>query len=221
MDGPSDPERPARGSASGGAGSAALGAGSAAAGAGSAAAWCGLAESGIRALAGLLRDAGLDPSAGELADALWLAGHTRGSARAVAATAVPKQDPVRVDPAPPAEEPAGEQPPPAPTGSRDEPEAENPVRLYAAGARQRFEGDPDPEIPVEGGVPVRVPAAAALPRILDIQRALRALQRHRPPGPPARTVLDETATAEASARALGLVIPVLRPEAGARRPYGW
>ncbi|MFD8985962.1 SAV_2336 N-terminal domain-related protein, partial [Streptomyces sp. NPDC059564] len=57
-----------------------------------------------------------------------------------------------------------------------------------------------------------VPGAAALPRILDIQRALRALQRHRPPGPPARTVLDETATAEASARALGLVMPVLRPE---------
>lgn len=231
MAGPPDPERPARGdrgsardgagSASGGAGSAAAAAGAgpaavgpdlATAGAGAAAVGPDLAESGIRALAGLLREAGLDPSAGELADALWLAGHTRGSARTVAATAVPKPDPVRADPAPPAEEPAGEQPPPAPTGSRDEAEAEDPVRLYAAGARQRFEGDPDPEIPVEGGVPVRVPAAAALPRILDIQRALRALQRHRPPGPPARTVLDETATAEASARALGLVIPVLRPE---------
>lgn len=61
-------------------------------------------------------------------------------------------------------------------------------------------------------MPVRVPGAAALPRILDIQRALRALQRHRPPAPPTRMVLDEQATAEASARALGPVIPVLRPE---------
>ncbi|MEU8460167.1 SAV_2336 N-terminal domain-related protein [Streptomyces sp. NPDC029003] len=163
-------------------------------------------------LAGLLRGAGLDPGAGELADALWLAGHTRPAAPSPAAAAPP--EPVRAGPGgtegdAPGEPAAEAGPAPRP---REEAESEDPVRLYAAGARQDSEIDPDAEIPVGGGVPVRVPGAAALPRILDIQRALRALQRHRPPGPPARTVLDESATAEASARALGLVIPVLRPE---------
>ncbi|WP_371676699.1 SAV_2336 N-terminal domain-related protein [Streptomyces sp. NBC_01276] len=163
-------------------------------------------EPDIRALAGLLRAAGLDPSAGELADALWLAGRTRTRARPVPAG----PDPVRADPDRQGREDPGE-PPPAPP-RREEPETEDPVRLYAAGPRHGAEGDPDAEIPLGGGVPVRVPGAAALPRILDVQRALRALQRHRPPGLPVRTVLDEAATAEASARAPGLVIPVLRPE---------
>ncbi|GLV99661.1 SAV_2336 N-terminal domain-related protein [Streptomyces lavendulae] len=162
----------------------------------------------IRALAGLLRAAGLDPSAGELADALWLAARTRSRARPVPAG----QDRAPADPRERGAQPPGERPPPPPPPRREEPEAEDPVRLYAAGARYGAEDDPDAEIPVGGGVPVRVPGAAALPRILDIQRALRALQRHRPPGRPVRTVLDEAATAEASARAPGLVIPVLRPE---------
>ncbi|MEJ8642515.1 SAV_2336 N-terminal domain-related protein [Streptomyces sp. MS1.HAVA.3] len=78
--------------------------------------------------------------------------------------------------------------------------------------RRRGGGEQPEESPEEYGVPVRVPGAAALPRILDIQRALRALQRHRPPAPPTRLVIDEPATADASARALGLVIPVLRRE---------
>ncbi|MFB0628357.1 SAV_2336 N-terminal domain-related protein [Streptomyces sp. AB3(2024)] len=163
-------------------------------------------EPDIRALAGLLRAAGLDPSAGELSDALWLAGRTRTRARPVPAG----PDPVPADPDRRGREDPGERPPPPPR--REEPETEDPVRLYAAGARHAADGDPDAEIPLGGGVPVRVPGAAALPRILDIQRALRALQRHRPPGLPVRTVLDEAATAEASARAPGLVIPVLRPE---------
>ncbi|MFG2620973.1 SAV_2336 N-terminal domain-related protein [Streptomyces sp. NPDC048507] len=172
----------------------------------------GAAELGIRALAGLLRGAGLDPDAGELADALWLAGHTRPAALSPAAG--PPPEPVRAGQERTGAEAPGEAvartgPVPRP---REEAAAEDPVRLYAAGARQGSELDPDAEIPVGGGVPVRVPGAAALPRILDIQRALRALQRHRPPGPPARTVLDESATAEASARALGLLVPVLRPE---------
>ncbi|KIF04662.1 hypothetical protein PL81_17435, partial [Streptomyces sp. RSD-27] len=83
-------------------------------------------------------------------------------------------------------EDAGE-PPPARVQEDDDGD-EDPVRLYPAGALE----PPEAEVPV-AGVPVRVPGAAALPRILDIQRALRALQRHRPPGPPARTVLDEPA----------------------------
>ena len=55
-----------------------------------------------------------------------------------------------------------------------------------------------------------VPAAPALPAPLEIQRALRPLQRYRPAVPPLRRTLDETATAELSARAGGLIIPVFR-----------
>ncbi|MFF8266134.1 SAV_2336 N-terminal domain-related protein [Streptomyces sp. NPDC016562] len=159
-------------------------------------------SSGIRDLAALLRAAGLDPSAEELADALWLAGHIRGPARVVPGPP-PGPEEEAGDPVTEREEPV-----------REEPEAEDPVRLYAPGQRRAggTEGASPEESPEEYGVPVRVPGAAALPRILAVQRALRALQRHRPPAPPTRLVLDEAATAEASARALGLVIPVLRPE---------
>ncbi|MGW7434957.1 SAV_2336 N-terminal domain-related protein [Streptomyces sp. NPDC054849] len=159
--------------------------------------------SGVRELAALLRAAGLDPSAEELADALWLAGHIHGPVRAAPWGRGP-------DPETEAEDPVGEPPEPV----RAEAEAEDSVRLFAPRVR-RVDGaeQEQPEgSPEEYGVPVRVPGAAALPRILDIQRALRALQRHRPPAPPTRLVIDEPATAEASARALGLAIPVLRPE---------
>ncbi|MER6312588.1 SAV_2336 N-terminal domain-related protein [Streptomyces sp. NPDC001581] len=160
---------------------------------------------GVRELAALLRAAGLDPSAEELADALWLAGHIRGPGPAARGAPGPYPDPDED-----AEDPAGKPVEP----ERAQPDADDPVRLYAPGARRAggAEGDRPEESPEEYGVPVRVPRAAALPRILDVQRALRALQRHRPPVPPTRLVIDEPATAEASARALGLVIPVLRPE---------
>ncbi|MET9688539.1 SAV_2336 N-terminal domain-related protein [Streptomyces sp. NPDC006514] len=159
---------------------------------------------GVRELAALLLAAGLDPSAGELADALWLAGHIGGPGQAAPGGPVPG------GPESAPEDPGGE-----PAGPvRAEPEADAPVGLYAPGAARAdgADGQRPGESPEEYGVPVRVPGAAALPRILDIQRALRALQRHRPPGPPTRLVIDEGATAETSARALGLVIPVLRPE---------
>ncbi|MDX3534865.1 SAV_2336 N-terminal domain-related protein [Streptomyces sp. MB09-01] len=161
------------------------------------------AAPGVRELAALLRAAGLDPSAEELADALWLAGHIRGPGPAAPGARGPDPDQDAADPAGKPVEP-----------EREEADADDPVRLYASGARRAggAEGDRPEESPEEYGVPVRVPRAAALPRILDIQRALRALQRHRPPAPPTRLVIDEPATAEASARALGLVIPVLRPE---------
>ncbi|KJY37233.1 SAV_2336 N-terminal domain-related protein, partial [Streptomyces katrae] len=155
-------------------------------------------------------------------DALWLAARTREAARAATPGAGegPEPEPARRRPARAQGSPgrAGGPSPPAdaeepPTARvREDDPAEDPVRLYPAGALAAADPAPDTEVPVAGGVPVRVPGAAALPRILDIQRALRALQRHRPPGPPTRTVLDEPATAEASARALGLVLPVFRPE---------
>ncbi|MER7462118.1 SAV_2336 N-terminal domain-related protein [Streptomyces sp. NPDC097981] len=157
----------------------------------------------IRDLAALLRAAGLDPTAEELADALWLAGRIGPPCPAAPErdlTAPPRRPRTAGDAPPPEEEPV-----------RPEPEPEDPVRLYASRVLGTV-AEEAAEFPGGAGVPVRVPGAAALPRILEIQRALRALQRHRPPGPPTRLVLDEPATAEASARALGLVIPVLRPE---------
>ncbi|MFE2553000.1 SAV_2336 N-terminal domain-related protein [Streptomyces sp. NPDC059355] len=157
----------------------------------------------LRDLAGLLRAAGLDPTAEELADALWLAGRIGPTGPAA---------PDRDRTAPPRRmRPAGAAAPAAEEPAAPEPEPEDPVRLYASRMLGAVEEEAA-ELPAGAGVPVRVPGAAALPRILEIQRALRALQRHRPPGPPTRLVLDEPATAEASARALGLVIPVLRPE---------
>ncbi|MFG2989975.1 SAV_2336 N-terminal domain-related protein [Streptomyces sp. NPDC048257] len=160
---------------------------------------------GVRELAALLRAAGLDPSAEEIADALWLAGHIHRPGRAAPGAHGPGGGPPTA-----AGEPAGEPADPV----RTDAEPDDPVGLYAPGAARTDgpEGERPGESPEEHGVPVRVPGAAALPRILDIQRALRALQRHRPPGPPTRLVIDEPATAEASARALGLIIPVLRPE---------
>ncbi|MFI8259306.1 SAV_2336 N-terminal domain-related protein [Streptomyces sp. NPDC085665] len=157
----------------------------------------------LRDLAGLLRAAGLDPTAEELADALWLAGRIGPTGPAA---------PGRDRAAPPRRtRPAGAATPAAEEPAVPEPEPEDPVRLYASRMPGAVEEEAA-ELPAGAAVPVRVPGAAALPRILEIQRALRALQRHRPPGPPTRLVLDEPATAEASARALGLVIPVLRPE---------
>ncbi|MFF5704725.1 SAV_2336 N-terminal domain-related protein [Streptomyces sp. NPDC012794] len=168
-----------------------------------------VADAEIRALAGLLRAAGLDPSSEELADALWLARRT-GSAAGRSGTSPEPASTAPGGPARPPGPPGTTGPPPQPEPA--EPEPEDPVRLYPARERPAPDTGAAAEVPVAGGVPVRVPGAAALPRILEIQRALRALQRHRPPGRPTRTVLDEAATAEASARALGLVIPVFRPE---------
>ncbi|MGW9072534.1 SAV_2336 N-terminal domain-related protein [Streptomyces yangpuensis] len=161
------------------------------------------AAAGVRELAALLRSAGLDPSAEELADALWLAGHIRGPGPALPDAHEPGP---AADPEDLATEPA--------EPVRAETDTEDPVRLYAPGAHHTGEAQSGipPESPEEYGVPVRVPGAAALPRILDVQRALRALQRHRPPAPPTRMVIDESATADASARTLGLLIPVLRPD---------
>ncbi|MET3986430.1 SAV_2336 N-terminal domain-related protein [Streptomyces sp. PvR034] len=192
---------------------------------------------GIRDLTALLRAAGLDPSVEELADALWLAGHTRaargaGSAPVTGAGAVGGTGSRAVgDNAPGDQETDGTEgtgaavgtdattgtgvgaPDPGP-GDAGPPE-EDRLDLYVPGRSAPYRpGEAGAQAEPEGvtGIRIRVPTAAALPRILDIQRALRALQRRRPPAPRARSVLDEPATAEASARALGLAIPVMRPE---------
>ncbi|MFD9531510.1 SAV_2336 N-terminal domain-related protein [Streptomyces sp. NPDC060010] len=157
----------------------------------------------IRELAALLRAAGLDPSAEELADALWLAGRTAGP------PGEPGTRPARVRRSRTPARADSTRPPRTPEPAREDTGPEDPVTLYPAG--RRFPGA-EVEVEAPAGLPVRVPGATALPRIMDVQRALRALQRRRPAAPATRTVLDEAATAEASARALGLVIPVLRSD---------
>ncbi|MFC5911865.1 SAV_2336 N-terminal domain-related protein [Streptomyces pulveraceus] len=178
------------------------------------------------ALVARLREAGLDPDVEQLRDALWLArwarhpdappedDEARGSAppvhpppeRADERPAVPEPDPAEPAPGPP-----GDEPPPR----RDPGEADR-VTLYPVprtGPARRTRPRGGPGGVQEGGTSALtfgVPAAPALPAPLELQRALRPLQRYHPASPPLRSALDETATAELSARAGGLIIPVFR-----------
>lgn len=163
---------------------------------------------------GALSRAGLDPADTELADALWLARWSRPTV------------------------PLPEEPGPA-DGSAEDGGHTAPVPDYARPARSdSTDGTgnrlvpPPKELPddrmvslypgdgVRGGgrllpgaaaLGVAVPEAAALPRLLELQSALRPLQRYRSPARPLRQILDETATAERTARAAGLLLPVFRP----------
>lgn len=159
-----------------------------------------------------LREVGLDPDVPQLCDALWLARWTR-----------PVEDPEPEDP-------------PARTGKRPVPRLDG---THGSGADGRPEGErperpprPPQDVGADGRVslypvppdgaprsrgagraaalPVGVPAAPVLPAPLELQRALRRLQRYRSPAPPLRMRLDETATAERSAQAGGLILPVHR-----------
>jgi hypothetical protein len=181
------------------------------------------AQDPLATLIGLLRQAGFDPAAEEVADAVWLA---RWAAPATDAAepggpaAGPGQADGREGAAPAGGEPAAPEPPPGPAPRPRDPAEPERFALYP--------GFPDPSAadgqsppaavppsaappPADGAFPVRVPAASALPGLLDLQRAMRPLQHFRPPVPPARHVLDEDRTAERSA-GTGLVVPVFRAE---------
>lgn len=183
----------------------------------------------IARLVARLRTAGLDPDAEGLSDALWLARWTRpprppddrdpdapggpGDPESTAGTAADGpagasgRDPREHRPtgAPAQDAPQSPTPPASPSyGFR----ADGTVTLYPptrggsghAGASGRATA-----------LPIGVPAASVLPALLELQRALRPLQGYRSTAPPLRRELDETATAELSARAGGLVMPVHRP----------
>ncbi|MFJ6834912.1 SAV_2336 N-terminal domain-related protein [Streptomyces sp. NPDC091209] len=169
----------------------------------------------IAELIARLRQIGLDPDARQLADTLWLArfshrtdtvGSEPGSAPPAGRTAA-GDDPVPGRPDPP----GAERPPPGDRPERSRPDTE-------AQADRRVALYPVPRDGAPRGygqgrsavLPVGVPAAPAFPAPLELQRALRPLQGYRTAAPPLRTVLDETATAELSARAGGLVLPVFR-----------
>jgi hypothetical protein len=155
----------------------------------------------LTALVARLREAELKPTAEELADALWLSRHVPAAASrrpgpAPAGTAGPQ----------PADRPAvdvTEQPVPSPLRAGAPPRPH--VDLYGPA---QGEGAPG-AVPAGGMRRVPVPAAAALPDALALQRSLRPLQRYRPPMRLMRRELDEVATADRAADT-GLVVPVLR-----------
>lgn len=159
-----------------------------------------------------LRGAGLEPGSDEIADALWLARWSAPTAPGPASAGRP-QGPARVGGGQSAGAP-GDLPQIPADGSDGagrrlvppEHDDSGRVELYPAAA-DSGRGHPGP-----GLLPVVVPAAPVLPRLLELQAALRPLQRYRSTARPRRTVLDESATAERSARAGGLLLPVFRPE---------
>jgi hypothetical protein len=162
-------------------------------------------------MVGALSRAGLDPEDTELADALWLARWSRPTAGAGADPAAHRGDGRDRSPAtdyPHAHRPDGTDgagsrlvPP-----SRELPD-DRMISLYPG------EGAPGRvgPLPGAGALGVSIPEAAVLPRLLELQSALRPLQRYRSPARPLREVLDEPATAERTARAGGLLLPVFRP----------
>ncbi|MER6014678.1 SAV_2336 N-terminal domain-related protein [Streptomyces bluensis] len=172
----------------------------------------------IAELIARLREIGLDPDAEALCDALWLARWTRpaNGDEPTEPPAHPGVGPVSSSgtPTPGPVTGPGEPdtaPPPAPV--RPQPydgEGDRRVALFMAAPV------PQHGAPRTGGpgrataLPVGVPAAPAFPAPLELQRALRPLQGYRSAAPPLRKVLDETATAELSARAGGLILPVHR-----------
>ncbi|WP_059012194.1 SAV_2336 N-terminal domain-related protein [Streptomyces specialis] len=182
-----------------------------------------------------LRGAGLDPDWAELADALWLAQFSRpsrpgaevgsGAAEGTDGTGRPGADDSSVPhtdhqdhgdaraSVPGAADDAGRTPPgPGPAGRRYPRPGDETVRIYPdpAGSGGQAAGLPD------DALRIGVPEARALPGLLELERALRPLQRYRPPGrPPRRTAatgLDEPATVERTARAGGLLMPAFREE---------
>ncbi|GGN41457.1 SAV_2336 N-terminal domain-related protein [Streptomyces fuscichromogenes] len=171
-----------------------------------------------------LRGAGFDPDSEGLSDALWLARWTRPAAGAEPDGPPGPGSATRAGP-PRAAAGEGVVPRQGPWEAVATPESPGdadrsaPVPAVAAGADRRLSLHPVPQRHGAGqggaggriaGVPVGVPAAPALPAPLELQRALRPLQAYRSAAPPLRVALDETSTAEQSARAGGLVLPVYR-----------
>ncbi|HEY5837167.1 SAV_2336 N-terminal domain-related protein [Streptomyces sp.] len=170
----------------------------------------------------MLAGAGLDLTAAELADALWLALRSApeepepGPADAAES---PERPPHRVRPPdPPGEQPAtGESVPPAPPPVPPQRRAPDPVPRPGPGP-EPLPVRPPVRRPVyaltavrdgRGAAPVRVPGVPGLPNPLSVTRALRPLKRR--VSSLHRFELDEVATAEASADGNGLGV-VLRPE---------
>ncbi|WP_077058987.1 SAV_2336 N-terminal domain-related protein [Streptomyces sp. MP131-18] len=179
----------------------------------------------LATLIGALRGAGLDPDWAGLADALWLAQFSRPCGTAARGDGADDRPDGHRDagagpgpgqahrPAPGADAgraPGGHEPVPPSAPGRAPHAADETVRLYADPGGS---GRPAPGLP-EDALRVGVPEARALPSLLDLERALRPLQRYRPPArPPRRPAagdLDERETVDRTARAGGLLTPAFR-----------
>ncbi|MFF3463964.1 SAV_2336 N-terminal domain-related protein [Streptomyces sp. NPDC002619] len=173
----------------------------------------GLPDDPIAELALRLREIGLDPDAEGLSDALWLARWSRpahagdtdemGTSSGVRPPRTTGDLPLDRRNLARDEErrPPRPEPQPATAGP------DRNVSLYPLPQDGAFRARGSARVTA---LPVGVPAAPVLPAPLELQRALRPLQAYRSAAPPLRTELDETATAEQSARAGGLILPVHR-----------
>ncbi|WP_329401685.1 SAV_2336 N-terminal domain-related protein [Streptomyces melanogenes] len=174
-------------------------------------------SSTLTALVARLREAEIQPTAQELADALWLAGFagplTRPRPQApeaappvVGGPGVKPPDPVDGAGPPPAERVPDQGAP----GGRTTPSYEGrQADLFTPGPGTGGDGAGAPG--GQDGMRVAAPAAATLPEPLALQRALRPLQHYRPPAHTAGSRLDEQATADRAADT-GLILPVLKPD---------
>lgn len=189
-------------------------------------------EGQLATLVARLRGAGLDPDVEQLCDALWLARWTRGTDEPATdregaegrsgtpSAPTPPDEPVTptrtgTGPAPESDatDADEEAPPEGPRGAR----GDGKISLYPLPGRAhapRDDGHGSGRRPPAGApgtaLTFGVPAAPVLPAPLELTRALRPLQRYHPASAPLRRALDETATAERSARAGGMIMPVFR-----------
>ncbi|WP_225823290.1 SAV_2336 N-terminal domain-related protein [Streptomyces naphthomycinicus] len=182
-------------------------------------------------LIGKLRQGGLQPTAEDVADALWLArrlgatppeedagasgggapGH-RAPGTGTSATSTPgagPDGPPAPDPDTAAADPGTAAGPDTPTAPhRDTLAPAVPLHIPSRTAHGRTDDTP-------AAFPVRAPAAGALPGLLGLQKALRTLGRYRTASVRGQDErIDEAATAERAA-ASGILLPVTRP--GRRR----
>ncbi|MFH8625553.1 SAV_2336 N-terminal domain-related protein [Streptomyces vietnamensis] len=168
-----------------------------------------------------LRAGGQDPTAEDIADALWLSRWLPG----------PSPEGPGTDPPP---DTAGDTPDTEarPAESRDPARPEDEAARGGTGRPTASEGTARESVSLhmKGGpggphggagrtergatLPVRAPGANALPGLLGLQKALRPLRDYAlAPPRPGEGTLDEEATAERSAAA-GILTPVLRPVTG-------
>ncbi|MEU1459628.1 SAV_2336 N-terminal domain-related protein [Streptomyces sp. NPDC005727] len=161
-------------------------------------------------LIGKLRQGGLDLTAEDVADAVWLARRFGAAPPRDAPARQPATGPAAPPATGPDASPAGADAattaagPPRPRV--DAPAA--PVPLLTPGLPARPHGDAG----TPTAVPVRAPAAGALPGLLGLEKALRALGGYQvAAAPPRDERIDEEATAEQAA-ASGILLPVVRPD---------
>ena len=140
-----------------------------------------------------LDGARIEASEREVAEVLWLAHHVNGASRAVLAEGDVGSGGL-----------AGPTDGDVALASAEDTDGDGQAELHVPGTSQTADTE------ARRAVPVRAPAAAALPGGLDILRALRPLKRSAPAAHD--QVLDEEATADRIADE-GLWVPVLRPAA--------